>query len=263
MPRVHRTSETATRGGVLSPTIQSHAAHPDLAMLRNVESLVGIGLYTVPEAARLTKVPQQAIRRWQFGYSYRRNGEEHTMAPVWEGQVPRINSAVGLGFLDLMEVRFVRAFRIHGVSLHVIRLAADRAREIFDQHHPFARKKFMTDGRRIFAEIVEESGETWLLDMVKSQYAFERVIRPTLYHSVEFSAGDEALRWYPMWPGRQVVVDPQQSFGRPVTVEGRVPTDTLAAAVKAESSVARVARLFDLPKSAVRAAVTFEQSLAA
>lgn len=240
-----------------------HAVSSNRDMLRNVESLVGIGLYTVPEAARLAKVPQQAIRRWQFGYSYRRGGEEHALAPVWKGQVPKINSALGLGFLDLMEVRFVRAFRSHGVSLHTIRLAADRAREVFRQHHPFARKKFMTDGRRIFAEVVEQTGETRLLDMVRTQYAFDRVIRPSLYHSVEFSHDDEALRWYPMWPRRQVVVDPQHSFGRPVTVEGRVPTDTLAAAVKAEASVARVARLFDLPTSAVRAAMAFEQGMAA
>lgn len=232
-------------------------------MLRNVEPLVGIGLYTLPEAARLTRVPQQTIRRWLFGYSYRFGGKKISSPPVWEGQVPRINSTLGLGFLDLMELRFLHAFRGHGVSLHAVRLAAKRAGEIFQQDHPFARKRFLTDGRRIFAEIVEAAGETQLLDLVKSQYAFQRVVQPSLYHSLEFSDGDEAVRWYPMWPRRHVVVDPQRSFGRPVTIEGHVPTDRLASAVRIEGSVDRVARLFDLPARAVRAAVAFERDLAA
>ena len=37
-------------------------------MLINEPKLVGVGLYTVPEAARLTKVPSPTIRRWLFGY---------------------------------------------------------------------------------------------------------------------------------------------------------------------------------------------------
>jgi hypothetical protein len=34
-------------------------------------SLLGIGLYTVAEASRLTCIPQGRLRRWLRGYTYR------------------------------------------------------------------------------------------------------------------------------------------------------------------------------------------------
>lgn len=225
--------------------------------------LVGIGLYTVPEAARLTNVPRGSIRRWLLGHRYRRDGKLRELPRVLEGQVQQVNTIVGLGFLDLMEIRFVNAFRQHGVSLLTIRLAAERACEMFGQDHPFTRRRFETDGRRVFASAVEETGETKVIDLVKSQYAFHRVIRPSLYASLEFSELDDVLRWYPMWPKRQVVVDPQRSFGRPLVVNGHVPTEILAQAAKAENSIERVARWFDVPAESVRAAIKFEDQLAA
>ncbi len=232
-------------------------------MLINEPKLVGIGLYTVPEAARLTKVPGPTIRRWVFGYRTRRNGQYSELPPVWESQITPIDSVTGLGFLDLMEIRFVHAFRDYGVSLNNIRLSVEHACEIFGSDHPFAKKRFQTDGRRIFAAIAGSTGETTLIDLVKSQYAFHRVVRPSLYASLEFSDADEVLRWYPMWPKQQVVVDPEKAFGRPIVRDGHVPTDTLARAVEAEGTVDRVAHWFDVPMLAVRAAVDFEKELAA
>lgn len=231
-------------------------------MLINEPKLVGVGLYTVPEAARLTKVPKPTIRRWLFGYRYRRNGHFAELPPVWESQIAQIDSATGLGFLDLMEIRVVHAFRDSGISLSDIRLAVARACEIFGSDHPFARKRFQTDGRRIFAEIAESTGEAILIDLVKSQYAFHRVVKPSLFASLEFSDADKVLRWYPVWPKQQVVVDPELAFGRPIVCDGHVPTDVLAQAVGAEGSVERVAGWFDVPARAVRAAVEFEKDLA-
>lgn len=125
------------------------------------------------------------------------------------------------------------------------------------------RKRFLTDGRRIFAEVVEGIDEPGLLDLVRSQYAFHRAIKPTLYASVEYSELDEALRWFPMWPKQQVLLDPKRSFGRPIVAQGGVPTETLAMAVEVEGSTERVARWFGVPRAAVRAAVDFELEIAA
>ncbi len=238
--------------------------HKQVGFMRlQVSNLVGIGLYAIPEAARLTKIPKRNVRRWLRGYSTRYQGAPRRVPPVLDGQVPVIGDTVGLGFLDLLEIRFVHAFRQFGVSLPVIRSAAQSAREIFQQDHPFARKRFKTDGRRIFAEILEASAETKLLDLTKSQYAFHRVIMPTLYASVEYSELDEALRWYPMWPKQQVLLDPKRCFGRPIVAQGGVPTETLAVAVESEGSAERVARWFGVPRAAVQAALEFELEIAA
>lgn len=230
-------------------------------MDNSVSPLVGIGLYTVPEAARLTRVPSQSIRRWIGGYTYRRAGNVRESPPVWSSQIPRTEGTVCLGFLDLLEIRFVNAFRRHGVSWSVIRLAAKRACDVFRQDHPFSRQRFKTDGRSIFAEIIEAEAETKLLDLVRSQYAFHKVVSPTLYASLDFSSHDEAIRWYPMWPKRQIVVDPQRAFGRPIVAREGVPAAALAKAVEVDGSTENIAKWYDVSKQSVEAAVAFEREL--
>ena len=123
----------------------------------------------------------------------------------------------------------------------------------------------MTDGRRIFVKMLEQTdtGEAKLLDMVRSQYAFHRIVSPSLYASVEFSEQGEALRWYPMWPKRQIVVDPKRAFGRPIVAREGVPTVTLAKAAAVEETAGHVAKWFDVSSQAVHAAVAFEREIGA
>jgi len=92
----------------------------------------------------------------------------------------------GFGFLDLMEARFVDAFRAASVPWRVIRLCAEQAREITGSDHPFSSRRFRTDGRAMFAEVVSQAGEKQLLDLAKNQLAFARVVGPSLYAGIEF-----------------------------------------------------------------------------
>jgi uncharacterized protein (DUF433 family) len=230
------------------------------------DSLVGVGLYTVPEASRLARIPAARLRRWVRGYSYRVDNEIRHSSPVWRQQLPAIDKLTMLGFLDLVEARFVNAFLDYGVSLHVVRLASARARELFQKDHPFSTKRFKTDGRAIFAEITETGeakGELKLLDLVRSQFAFHAVVSPSLYAGLDFSDDDRVLRWYPMPRTKAIVVDPQRAFGRPITAREGVPTEVLANAARIERSVTRAARWYDVPVSAVRAAIAFEDALKA
>lgn len=232
-------------------------------MTLNNFNLVGVGLYTAKEAERLTGVPSRSIQRWLYGYRYHHGEIFREMPPVWNGQIPRIDEQLGLGFQDLMEIRFVHAFREHKIGWPTIRIAAQRACDIFKVDHPFSTRRFKTDGRRIFAEAVDESGETKLLDLVRNQYAFHQVVSPSLYIGLEFSDLDSVLRWFPMWPKRDVVVDPHRSFGRPVVASTGVPTEILAKAYEVEESVDCVAKWFDVPTNTVRAAINFESKIAA
>ena len=58
-------------------------------------------------------------------------------------------------------------------------------------------------------------------------------------------------------------IDPTRSFGRPLVAGGGVPTEVVAAAVKAEGSTETVATLYRLPLRGVKDAVLFEDKLAA
>lgn len=233
-------------------------------MAKDKQSLLGVGVYTVPEAARLTGVPAQRIKRWVTGYTFKgKEGGKRTSPPLWERQIDSRDS-IALSFRDLLEVRFVDAFRLHGVHWKAIRIAAQRAAEIIHDSHPFSTKRFKTDGRSIFAEILQETGEESLLDLVKSQYEFKQIVDPFLFEGLEFSElGIEPVRWWPMGRERRVVIDPERSFGQPIVDPESVPTAVLARAFRAEGSIEAVARWFKVAEESVEDAVEFENKLAA
>lgn len=227
--------------------------------------VIGIGVYSVPQASRLTRVSPSRIRRWLRGYEYQRGDERRRSSPVWRAQLPQLEGGVALGFLDLMEIRFVDAFIEAGLSLRKIRRAAKLATELVGSDHPFSTRKFRTDGKRIFAEVEHESrGDKALYDIELNQLGIYDVILPSLLEGVEFDDAGQAARWRPdpsVLPS--VVIDPQRQFGQPIVIEGGVQTAVLADAVKAEGSIEAVARWYELPKTAVEQAVRFEFKKAA
>ncbi|WP_433694043.1 DUF433 domain-containing protein [Herbaspirillum seropedicae] len=212
----------------------------------------GIGLYTLQEAERLTGADPREARRWLFGYKHANGYSE----PLWRTQMADLDEKMKvIGFRDLLELRIVKAFVEKNVPLQVIRVALTNARKLFGDY-PFTANRFLTDGRSIFHEAIE--GETQLTDLAKQQLVFEQIIRPTLYAGIEFTATGKATRWYPT-KNKVVVLDPEVSFGKPILAEYGVRTDVIAQAVKVEKSKRAVAAIYEIPLSAVEAAVKFER----
>lgn len=224
--------------------------------------LVGVGIYTIPEAARLAHVPAPSIRRWLYGYHYGYKGQT-VQQPAVVAATDNLRSLRVVTFLDLIEVQFVHAFRDEGVSWKTIRIAATKAREFTRNDHPFASRQFVTDGSTIFAEIVQATGNRELLDLKSDQMAFRRVFLPSL--RVKMELGERRVeRLWPLGRNRPVVIDPQRQFGQPISRDEGVPTAVLASAYSSmRRSVDSVARWYDVSRTAVRAAVDFEQRLAA
>jgi uncharacterized protein (DUF433 family) len=232
-------------------------------MSQRERSLLGMGLYTVPEASRLTGIPAARIRRWIKGHTYKSGEAIRVSPPLWRQDLPS-GDDLGLSFRDLLEVRFVDAFRRHGVSWKTIRAAAEKAAEIVQDSHPFSTKRFKTDGRNIFAELVQHTGRESLLDLARSQYGFKEVMEPFLFEGLEFSElGIEPIRWWPLGRGRRVVIDPERSFGQPIVTPESVPTSVLARAFESEASYEAVARWYLVDPKSVQDAVEFETTLSA
>lgn len=227
--------------------------------------LFGVGLYTVPEASRLTGIPYQSIRRWLFGYGYTVKGRRHFSEPLWTSEIETTENEKGLGFHDLIELRFVFSFRKRGVTWQAIKDAAENAKQLFETNHPFSALRFRTDGRSIFAELINDRAEKALLDLVRSQYAFHQVISKSLYRDLDYETPKtlRPMRWWPLGRSKQVVIDPLRAFGAPIVEEEGVPTATLSQAYSAAQSFKDVASWYDVSRKAVRDAVRFEQKIAA
>lgn len=224
-----------------------------------VSSFLGVGIYSISEAARLTHVSRSRIRRWLKGYTYRYRDELRESAPVWRRQLPEIEGTLALGFRDLLEVLVIDSLRGHGVSWNTIRSAAVQARALFGDEHPFSNRSFKTDGRLIFVELRKETGENALLEITKSQYVFEGILRPYL-KGVEFS-GAAPILWHPVPKLAPVVLDPLRQFGQPILQDEGIQTAVLYRAYQAEESIERVASWFEVDRRAVKAAVAFEREL--
>lgn len=216
---------------------------------------IGRGLYSIREACRLSGVPEARIRRWLHGYFFLHQGERRFSSPVVER--PRVNDDDPVFFADLLEIRFLDAFREYGVSWSAIRIAAARARRLLHLSHPFSSRKFMTDGRTILARIADRTVDEMLIDLVRNQYEFSKVITPMLYAGIDFSEFETPVRWWPLGRKRRVVIDPTRSFGAPIVVEG-VRTDVLAMGARAERAQWRAAEWYGVETQSVRDAVRFE-----
>jgi uncharacterized protein (DUF433 family) len=219
------------------------------------------GIYSIPEAARLSGVSPWRIRRWLRGYEFATQGGRHRSEPLWQGQLAPLENTLAIGFLDLIEIRCVDAFVSAGVNWKTLRLAHAHAQQALRLSHPFCTNQFHLAGRDILLELPQKNAEPLLWDIARDQREFGRVTRPFL-ENLEFLEGGLPRRWWPRGQQHLVALDPHRSFGRPILFEEGIATETLARAVRANESIQEVAHWFAISPASLREAVQFERSLA-
>jgi uncharacterized protein (DUF433 family) len=220
--------------------------------------VIGVGIYSIPEASRLTGVSPNRIRRWVEGYAYQYRGETRQSPPVWQRTLPDVSGEVALSFLDLIEIRFIDGFLQTGVGWKAIRAVAKKAYELHGMTHPFSTREFKSYGRTLFTEVAGNNGT--IVDFARSQLAWKGILAPYLV-GLEFSSEGLAERWWPREKSGGVVLDPARSFGAPIVAREGVPTATLASAFRVEASARDVATIYEVSRRSVEQAVEFEDSL--
>ena len=232
--------------------------------LLGMNELIGAGIYPLSQAARLVGESARNVRRWLRGYSWKYRDGRSFSGPLWHAlyENEELPGGTAISFRDLLELRMVAQFVKHGVHLKVIRATIEAATKHFGSDYPLSNRRFLTDGKRIFLEAVEEAtGSERLIDVVGRQFVFTDVIRPSLYTGIEYDDVG-ATRWYPVARSQSILLDPAVQFGTPIIADAGVPTDAIYDAWKAEGrDRVAVARLYGISSKMVHSAVTFEQSL--
>lgn len=223
-------------------------------------SLLSTGLYTVPEASRLTRISTGKIRRWIKGYDFRTSGSIRHSDAVWQGEIKPIDKKISLSFRDLLELRFVDAFIRAGVRWRTMRRAHTKAQDELQTTHPFCSNRMATDGKSILMRQAKEDSDEALINLLTDQKEFPRIVE-TFLKELEFSGND--IIWWPLGRERQIVLDPRRNFGQPSAARSGVPTRVLARSVKTNRSVEAVSHWFEVSEGEVRDAVEFETRLAA
>jgi hypothetical protein len=126
--------------------------------------LLEAGIYTIPEVAELVKAPQANVRVWIEGHTGKQD-------PVIVNQLGRSGGKTAVSFANLMELRFIARFVSAGVGLREIRAIMREASETLRHPHPFATKTvFLTDGRKIVADIARRNGLHLIYDLKSRNY---------------------------------------------------------------------------------------------
>ena len=235
--------------------------------------ITGLGLYPLPDAARLAQLDLKTARRWAVGYDYRVQGALRHSPGVMPLTLAPAGRSRDLTFPEMLTLRLVKGFRDARLGLRTIKRVAEVAAADYGAPLPFVTRRFRTDGRRIFVELQhappanDEPGmprrERELIEVLSGQRAFADIVEPSLFQNVEWT-DDIAARWWPLGRDRQVVLDPGTLFGTPHLAGTRVPTETVAAAIKAEgggeAAIDAIARWHGISPAAARDALAFQDS---
>ena len=245
-------------------------------------SLFGVGIYTIPEASRISGISESRVRRWILGYNFRRGDVIRSSPPVVKSKPSTTEDRIALTFRDLIEVLCIHGFLRAGVRWPILRDAHNRATDLLRVEHPFATQTFLTDGHSVLMKI----GRRALLDVVRNQLAFAQIMRPFLKtDGIDFRSGF-AEKWWPLGRPKLVVLDSARSFGQPIVATEGVATATLYGGYLAETHkkvsdgklvqpeapkiaeldeevVKSVSDWLQVERRSVRAAVKYETRLAA
>lgn len=231
------------------------------AAAKATDQLAG-GFYTVNEAARILQIENgRRVYGWLAGHA----GVK--AAAVITRDYEPLGGAQELSFSDLMEIRFINHFRKQGVPLQTLRKIADKARKDLNQRHPFALSpvKFMTDRKRVFSQVVSETGDKRTLDILGDQYEMYEIIETILAKYVAFHPITGLAENFKPLGGEcpNVIVDPRFAYGQPVISVRRIPTAAIYRQLRAErGDVRRVAQWYKVAPAEVEEAAEFETRLA-
>jgi uncharacterized protein (DUF433 family) len=214
----------------------------------------------VREAARQLRIPPTTLIHWLEG------GERQGR---WYEPVLRTEptGARDVTWGEMVEARYLRAYRQRNVSMQQLRPFISKLRQEFGVPYPLAHfKPFIGEGRRLLLEVQERVGLSEPLRVVYEAKTGQLILDPRAVEyldRVEFAeTGErEAQRIYPAGRESPVVMDPRVASASPA-VRG-IRTEAIAELAEADVSVEDIAADFSLPVPVVKAAVAYEWSHAA
>jgi uncharacterized protein (DUF433 family) len=213
--------------------------------------------YTVAEAARYLSIPGPTLRAWFVGLDY-------------PGQYfkPVIQKAVAddrrLSFTNLVEAHVLRALRTkHGISMPNVRKAIEYVQTQLGIERLLIDPQLKAGAGRMFLDRYSH-----LIDLPTSG---QLVIRSAFAHHLEAVVRNPVgvpVKLYPWMPNpleeprRTIVIDPEISFGAPVTAHRSISTAVLTNLVDAGVTLDDLAAEYGLSTAEVGDAIQFERAAA-
>ena len=245
-----------THTGTVGLPVQSTAlGREDKSSTAPGRSYLGVGLYSLPEAARLARMPVSTLRRWAGEYRSPTNGRPSAPMPLVRREDPDLIAQGLLTFSELIALLLIRRLRQAGVPLTAIRALAQQAAVALRTSHPFATRLFYSDPPPLHAS---KNDAERAFPGSAAQLALE-----SFAGQLDYGEDGMVRAYWPLGRGRRVVLDPARAFGQPIDPVSGVPARALAGMSAAGETIEEIARWYRVAPEAVQDAILFEQSLTA
>lgn len=229
-----------------------------------ISPFVGVGVYDVAQAAKLAEVPVRSARAWVVGYARPANdGAPAPRRPLLGSRLSSATSDPLVTFADLVEMRFAGHFRKAGFSWPKILRHLPELRRVIQQERHSGKLTFESDGVKILAHAVAETGEKTGIELDTRQHVMVDLVQRSFKEELRFSADGFIEAWQPRAQYPHVLIDPNRQFGEPI-VEPGVPAAVLAEdLVRFGGDAAKVGRRYNVDPAAVIEAHRFQLDLKA
>jgi uncharacterized protein (DUF433 family) len=205
---------------------------------------VGVGLYTVAEAAQYLGLPHSTLHSWVRPGAAR---------PPLVASVPRKGYDASISFIGLAEAFVLQAARRAGVPRTRIRPGVEAVKTELGLDHALASKLLYTDGAEL---LVRYATDDESLEVARSR---QRQLTETVRHQLQLItyAGDGyATRLQlPSYGCANVIVDPSVAFGYPIIKGTGARVRDILDRFWAGERLGAIADDFDLGEDAVEAVV--------
>ena len=215
-------------------------------------NLLGRGVYSLSEAARLTQLRPGRVRDWFRPLEAPRSG-----SAVFRSDYPSVGDDRAISFLDLIEVYIAGKLREASppVSLQHIRKVHQKLSIQYSEKHPFCDREIYHGEGKIFTRQLDDA-EGAVIEAITNQAYINSVIMPFL-QKIEYDHLTNLAKLWHIADG--VVVDPARCFGKPIVSAIGIATRILASAYEANGRDAKkVADWFEIDAEHVYIAVRFE-----
>ena len=222
-------------------------------MIATSKDKVGLGIYSVPEAAYYARLRTQTMRRWLFGNS---QGD-----PVLDPEFGVSEENQDVSFLDFVQSLAIRSIttspKSSRIPIQKIRQAVEDAKAMYGIQYPLAmRHKVYQLGN----DLVIKTRENEIVGVSGTHRGNKVITEIAEIYMRKIEFGDDGLvNRYKIWGhgDDQIVMDPKIRFGEPVFLKYGIPAETLFQAVNSEGNVLNASECHEVPQSAIFTAIDF------
>ena len=212
---------------------------------------LGYGIYTIPDIAKVLRLPVRKVSRWIKSYWDENLGKEFNGQYSWG-----TGSAKAVNFYTLIELYIFHQLNQLGIKPKIVLQAHKILAERFNTSSPFASQEVLnslkTDGKKIYLEHNDQT----IISLDKSNQ-FNLDFIKVFFRLVDFNENSLASKFWPLGKSKSIVCDPQRQFGNAVIGNTNISPDAIFSLYKAGEPVKFISSVYEISEKQVNDAVEY------